>query len=128
MKGVWPKTKLTLSPAAGQRQAISSFSSLSPAWQQDGGQCVVQTTSWSPCSRSCGMGVSSRVSNDNAQCKLVKETRLCNIRPCSSLQPLPLKVRATPPPHITLATPYRPRLSAHISLATHYWPRLLGQT
>ncbi|XP_064171743.1 CCN family member 1 [Anguilla rostrata] len=62
------------------------------AWRQVGGQCVVQTTSWSPCSRSCGMGVSSRVSNDNGQCKLTKETRLCNIRPCSSLQePLPLK-------------------------------------
>ncbi|XP_061080786.1 CCN family member 1-like [Conger conger] len=61
------------------------------AWRQVGGQCVVQTTSWSPCSRSCGMGVSSRVSNDNAQCKLAKETRLCSVRPCSSPKPLPLK-------------------------------------
>ncbi|KAJ8404196.1 hypothetical protein AAFF_G00339690 [Aldrovandia affinis] len=61
------------------------------AWRQVGGQCVVQTTSWSPCSRSCGMGVSSRVTNDNARCKLVKETRLCNVRPCSSLQPVTLK-------------------------------------
>uniref|UniRef100_A0A8C1ZDB8 CTCK domain-containing protein n=1 Tax=Cyprinus carpio TaxID=7962 RepID=A0A8C1ZDB8_CYPCA len=26
------------------------------------------------------MGVSSRVTNENAQCKLLKETRLCNIR------------------------------------------------
>ncbi|KAG5832967.1 hypothetical protein ANANG_G00296870 [Anguilla anguilla] len=71
------------------------------AWRQVGVQCVVQTTSWSPCSRSCGMGVSSRVSNDNGQCKLTKETRLCNIRPCSSLQPLPR---------------YRPRLLNHTSL------------
>ncbi|XP_067087286.1 CCN family member 1 [Osmerus mordax] len=60
------------------------------AWRQVGDQCVVQTTSWSQCSRSCGMGVSSRVTNDNGQCKLVKETRLCNIRPCSSLA-LPAK-------------------------------------
>lgn len=38
------------------------------------------------------MGVSSRVTNDNARCKLIKETRLCNIRPCSSLS-MPVKVR-----------------------------------
>ncbi|KAI7804143.1 CCN family member 1 [Triplophysa rosa] len=56
-----------------------------PAWKQAGRQCVIQTTSWTPCSRSCGMGVSSRVTNDNTQCKLVKESRLCNIRPCSSV-------------------------------------------
>ncbi|XP_048101940.1 CCN family member 1 isoform X1 [Alosa alosa] len=60
------------------------------AWRQEGKQCVVQTTNWSQCSRSCGMGVSSRVTNNNAQCKLVKETRLCNIRPCSSMS-VPIK-------------------------------------
>lgn len=38
------------------------------------------------------MGVSSRVTNDNARCKLIKETRLCNIRPCSSMS-IPVKVR-----------------------------------
>ncbi|XP_028679105.1 CCN family member 1-like [Erpetoichthys calabaricus] len=45
-------------------------------------KCILQTTDWSQCSRSCGMGVSTRITNDNTQCKLVKETRLCNIRPC----------------------------------------------
>ncbi|XP_002131922.2 CCN family member 2 [Ciona intestinalis] len=45
--------------------------------------CMVQTTEWSECSKSCGFGVSNRVSNDNADCKLKKEMRLCNIRPCS---------------------------------------------
>lgn len=52
-------------------------------------RCVVQTTDWSPCSSSCGMGLSSRVTNDNAQCKLERETRLCNIRPCSPLAAVP---------------------------------------
>ncbi|XP_063327376.1 CCN family member 1 [Pelmatolapia mariae] len=60
------------------------------AWKQTSDECVVQTTSWSECSRSCGMGVSSRVTNDNAQCKMIKETRLCNIRPCSSMS-IPVK-------------------------------------
>uniref|UniRef100_A0A3P8WBT8 Si:ch211-106h11.3 n=1 Tax=Cynoglossus semilaevis TaxID=244447 RepID=A0A3P8WBT8_CYNSE len=55
------------------------------AWSKMGDQCVVQTTSWSQCSRSCGMGVSSRVTNDNGRCKMMKETRLCNVRPCSSM-------------------------------------------
>ncbi|KAM6948246.1 CCN family member 1-like [Aplochiton taeniatus] len=45
--------------------------------------CVIQTTSWSPCSKTCGPGVSSRLSNSNSQCKLTKESRLCEVRPCS---------------------------------------------
>lgn len=44
--------------------------------------CVTQTTSWSPCSKSCGRGLSLRISNANDQCELVKESRLCNLRPC----------------------------------------------
>ncbi|XP_060721400.1 CCN family member 1 isoform X1 [Tachysurus vachellii] len=61
------------------------------AWKKKGShKCVIQTTRWSSCSRSCGMGVSSRVTNQNAQCKLVKETRLCTIRPCSSMD-VPVK-------------------------------------
>lgn len=50
-----------------------------------GVQCESQTTVWSPCSKSCGTGVSTRLTNSNRQCKLVKETRLCLIRPCSQM-------------------------------------------
>lgn len=45
-------------------------------------KCFPQTTDWTECSTSCGMGVSSRVTNENAQCRLVRETRLCQIRQC----------------------------------------------
>ncbi|EHB18277.1 NOV-like protein [Heterocephalus glaber] len=46
--------------------------------------CIEQTTEWSACSRSCGMGLSSRVTNRNHQCDMVKQTRLCMVRPCEA--------------------------------------------
>ncbi|XP_041091679.1 CCN family member 1-like [Polyodon spathula] len=54
-------------------------------------KCILQTTDWSQCSRTCGMGVSTRITNDNSQCKLKKETRLCNVRPCYQTQVTKLK-------------------------------------
>lgn len=47
-----------------------------------GDKCRIQSTPWSPCSSTCGMGVSERVTNDNKNCKLTKETRLCQLKPC----------------------------------------------
>lgn len=44
--------------------------------------CITQTTSWSPCSKTCGRGLSLRISNANERCELIKESRLCNLRPC----------------------------------------------
>ncbi|KAK1152991.1 CCN family member 2-like [Acipenser oxyrinchus oxyrinchus] len=48
--------------------------------------CIVQTTEWSECSKSCGMGISERVTNDNEQCQLEKQSRMCMIRPCDAPQ------------------------------------------
>uniref|UniRef100_A0AAY4EHZ1 Cellular communication network factor 1, like 2 n=1 Tax=Denticeps clupeoides TaxID=299321 RepID=A0AAY4EHZ1_9TELE len=45
-------------------------------------KCFLQTTEWSPCSATCGMGVSSRITNSNPECQLSRETRLCQIRQC----------------------------------------------
>lgn len=47
-----------------------------------GDKCKIQSTPWSPCSATCGMGVSERVTNDNKHCRLTKETRLCQLKPC----------------------------------------------
>ncbi|XP_029447805.1 CCN family member 3 isoform X2 [Rhinatrema bivittatum] len=44
--------------------------------------CIEQTTEWSACSKSCGMGSSTRVSNQNHRCEMVKQSRLCMVRPC----------------------------------------------
>ncbi|KTG45382.1 hypothetical protein cypCar_00011774, partial [Cyprinus carpio] len=50
--------------------------------------CLLQVTDWSPCSATCGMGVSSRVTNSNPECRLVSETRLCQIQECG-INPAP---------------------------------------
>ncbi|XP_043917841.1 cellular communication network factor 6 [Protopterus annectens] len=44
--------------------------------------CLVQMTKWSPCSKTCGMGISIRITNDNSKCEMRKDRRLCFIRPC----------------------------------------------
>ncbi|XP_032875089.1 CCN family member 3 [Amblyraja radiata] len=47
-----------------------------------GVNCIQQTTQWSACSKTCGMGISTRVTNKNHHCDMVKELRLCEVRPC----------------------------------------------
>ncbi|XP_040888972.1 CCN family member 5-like isoform X2 [Toxotes jaculatrix] len=48
-------------------------------------KCIKWTSDWSPCSHSCGPGVSTRTSNRNMACLLQTETRLCQVRPCQTL-------------------------------------------
>ncbi|EUB56482.1 Integrin-linked kinase-associated serine/threonine phosphatase 2C [Echinococcus granulosus] len=40
-------------------------------------------TQWSPCSKTCGLGVSFRVTNNNAECRNQTEAQLCHWKPCS---------------------------------------------
>ncbi|XP_061701784.1 WNT1-inducible-signaling pathway protein 2 [Syngnathoides biaculeatus] len=51
--------------------------------------CTERSTEWSACSRSCGVGISTRVSNRNPACKLQTETRICEVRPCRAQPPVP---------------------------------------
>ncbi|RVE71125.1 hypothetical protein OJAV_G00071560 [Oryzias javanicus] len=54
-----------------------------------GPSCVERSTRWSACSRSCGAGVSTRVSNQNSACRLQMESRLCKVRPCNDERSAP---------------------------------------
>ncbi|XP_028295369.1 cellular communication network factor 6 isoform X2 [Gouania willdenowi] len=49
------------------------------AWKKN---CLVQITPWSPCSKTCGLGISVRINNDNSKCEMRKDRRLCLLRPC----------------------------------------------
>lgn len=55
--------------------------------------CGVQTTSWTSCSKTCGLGLATRVTNNNPSCKLTRESRLCNLRPCDNADYATPKVR-----------------------------------
>lgn len=59
--------------------SLAAYEGEDEAWQKN---CIVHTSPWSPCSKTCGLGISTRISNDNDQCRLLKESRLCNMRPC----------------------------------------------
>ena len=46
--------------------------------------CTPETTEWSACSVTCGMGVSFSltINNENNECQTVQQRRLCIVRPC----------------------------------------------
>lgn len=47
--------------------------------------CQPWGTEWSACSATCGVGFSTRVSNQNPYCRLETQRRLCVLRPCPAL-------------------------------------------
>ena len=77
----------TWSPSTGNTDEIEP-------WHKN---CIAYTSPWSPCSTSCGLGVSTRISNVNARCWPEQESRLCNLRPCD------VDLR----PHIKVGPPHR---------------------
>uniref|UniRef100_A0A3P9NZW1 Cellular communication network factor 3 n=1 Tax=Poecilia reticulata TaxID=8081 RepID=A0A3P9NZW1_POERE len=55
--------------------------------------CIEQTTEWGACSETCGLGVSTRVTNKNNRCEMVKQSRLCVIRPYNPLSSREIYIR-----------------------------------
>uniref|UniRef100_A0A8C3CZF7 Cellular communication network factor 5 n=1 Tax=Cairina moschata TaxID=8855 RepID=A0A8C3CZF7_CAIMO len=51
--------------------------------------CRPWGTEWSACSATCGVGISTRVSNQNRSCRLETQRRLCMARPCPALPVAP---------------------------------------
>ncbi|KAK2816852.1 hypothetical protein Q5P01_025043 [Channa striata] len=88
--------------------------------------CPVQTSEWSQCSRTCGVGISSRITNKNPQCKLVRETRICTIRPCHAV-PHTAKPKKERKCYPTLKAPEPLRLSyGECKSARLYRPNYCG--
>ncbi|KAG8444657.1 hypothetical protein GDO86_009716 [Hymenochirus boettgeri] len=58
-----------------------SYKVLPFVWKR---KCLVHATQWSPCSKTCDMGISIRVTNENSKCERKIERRLCYLRPCNS--------------------------------------------
>ena len=51
--------------------------------------CESLETPWSQCSKSCDLGISTRLTNRNKDCSMRRETRLCYLRPCRESRFLP---------------------------------------
>ncbi|XP_053876911.1 CCN family member 3 [Malaclemys terrapin pileata] len=79
-----PKEEVTLGSFA--MAAYRKESTLGIDVSDSSSNCIEQTTEWSSCSKSCGMGFSTRITNRNPQCAMMKQTRLCMVRPCESEQ------------------------------------------
>ncbi|XP_070605353.1 CCN family member 3 [Erythrolamprus reginae] len=102
-------------PGFGQEATLGAEGSDSSS------NCIEQTTEWSACSTSCGLGASTRVTNKNPMCEMIKETRICEVRPCEKSPPLNKKgkkcLRTVKPPaavhleyqNCTSVQTYKPR-------------------
>ncbi|XP_012690412.1 WNT1-inducible-signaling pathway protein 2 [Clupea harengus] len=71
--------------------------------------CKEHSTEWSACSRSCGPGFSTRLTNQNAACYLERQTRLCTVRPCHLRPPRGPASRRRCQPSVRATVPLRLR-------------------
>ncbi|XP_061118104.1 cellular communication network factor 1, like 1 [Conger conger] len=116
---------LALSPRRTSTAIPQDWMSLSESHGLITSKCFPQTTDWSPCSATCGMGVSSRVTNSNADCRLVRETRLCQIRQCDLALAPPLRKGKRCQRTVRPERPVRVHF-AGCSTARRYRPRSCG--
>lgn len=62
-------------------QGLQASGLVAPPWPP-GAPCPDWSTAWGPCSTTCGLGVTTRVSNQNRLCRLETQRRLCLPGPC----------------------------------------------
>ncbi|KAJ8386715.1 hypothetical protein AAFF_G00166640 [Aldrovandia affinis] len=117
--------ELLLAPHGASATAPQEWMSLSESQGLITSRCFPQTTDWTACSASCGMGVSSRVTNNNADCRLVSETRLCQIRQCDLALTPALRKGKKCQRTVRPEKPVRIRF-AGCSTARRYRPRACG--
>ncbi|XP_015208507.2 cellular communication network factor 6 [Lepisosteus oculatus] len=105
-------------------RAMPAYRNHPLAWKKN---CLIQTTAWSPCSKSCGMGISVRVNNDNSKCEMRKDRRLCILRPCDAniLQNVMIPRGKTCQPKFQLKKPEKLTLSG-CSSTRSYRPAYCG--
>uniref|UniRef100_A0A8C5SLJ7 IGFBP N-terminal domain-containing protein n=1 Tax=Laticauda laticaudata TaxID=8630 RepID=A0A8C5SLJ7_LATLA len=84
--------------------------------------CLVQTTEWSVCSKTCGLGISTCVTNDNPQCQLEKESRLYKLdRICQESPEFRKRCLQNPKSHEAINFEFIGCTSVH-----SYWPKSCG--
>ncbi|XP_066528410.1 CCN family member 3-like [Hoplias malabaricus] len=66
---------------------VSSSLDLSESSRSRWSRCPEFSGEWSACTRTCGPGVSTRISNRNLACSPQTQTRICQVRPCQTDPP-----------------------------------------
>ncbi|KAG9343198.1 hypothetical protein JZ751_014177, partial [Albula glossodonta] len=86
------KKKELIPLGEGHLKSLPAFRILTESRMFGRQRCIIRISGWSQCSKTCGPGISIRVTNNNAACRLMKETRICEVCPCLQ-SPAAQKVR-----------------------------------